>query len=123
MQPARDFPWNEHQGKDDQAWKQRRVADPHCTEQARGRLACQEHQKIAVSFLGRYDSLSFAFMEVHENKKQLRVAVPSPVSFPALDSGTPLVAHPRPPHLPTCHAFPHDAQGICYEHGNVRVSS
>ena len=55
---------------------------------------------MAASSLGRYDSLSFASMKAHKNQKQLRVVVPSSVSFPALDSGAPLVAHPRPPHLP-----------------------
>ena len=69
------------------------------------------------------DSLSFAFMEAPENKKQPHVVVPSPAGFPALDSCAPLVAHPRSPHLPTCHAFPHDTQVICCEHGIVRVSS
>ena len=39
-------------------------------------------------------------MTAHKNQKQLRVVVPSSVSFPALDSCAPLVAQPRPPHLP-----------------------
>jgi len=55
---------------------------------------------MAASSLGRYDSLSFASMKAHRNSKQLRIVVPSSVSFPALDSGSPLAAHPRPPHLP-----------------------
>ena len=65
-----------------------------------GRLACSERQKMAASSLSQCDSLSFAFMKAHRNPKQLRIVVPSSVSFPALDSGTPLIAHPRPPHLP-----------------------
>lgn len=55
---------------------------------------------MAASSLGQYDSLSFAFMKAHKNQKQLRIVVPSSVSFPALDSGVPQVAHPRPPYLP-----------------------
>ena len=39
-------------------------------------------------------------MKAHKNPKQLRIAVPSSVSFPVLDSGTPLIALQRPPHLP-----------------------
>ena len=39
-------------------------------------------------------------MKAHKNPKQLRIVVPSSVSFPALDSGTPLITYPRPPHLP-----------------------
>lgn len=39
-------------------------------------------------------------MKAHKNQKQLRVVVPSSVSFPALESGAPLIPHPRPPHLP-----------------------
>ena len=46
---------------------------------------------MAVSSLGQY-ALSFTFMKAHKNQKQLRVvAVPSSVSFPALDSGALLV--------------------------------
>ena len=55
---------------------------------------------MAASSLGQYDSLSFAFMKAHKNPKQLRVVVPSSVSFPALDSGAPLISRPRPPYLP-----------------------
>jgi hypothetical protein len=39
-------------------------------------------------------------MKAHKNSKRLRIVVPSSVNFPALDSGAPLIAHPRPPHLP-----------------------
>ena len=55
---------------------------------------------MAASSLGQYASLSSASMKAHKNPKQLHVVVPSSVSFPALDSGAPLIAHPRPPHLP-----------------------
>ena len=55
---------------------------------------------MAASSLGQHGSLSFAFVMAHKNPKRLRIVVPSSVSFPALDSGTPLVAHSRPPHLP-----------------------
>jgi len=55
---------------------------------------------MAASSLGQYDSLPFAFMKAHKNPKQLRVVVPSSVSFPVLDSGAPLITHPRPPYLP-----------------------
>ena len=55
---------------------------------------------MAASSLGQYDSLSFASMKAHKNPKQLRVVVPSSISFPVLDSGVPLIAHPRPPYLP-----------------------
>lgn len=55
---------------------------------------------MAASSLGWYDSLSAPFMKAHKNPKQLRIVVPSSVSFPTLDSGAPLIVHPRPPHLP-----------------------
>ena len=55
---------------------------------------------MAASSLGKYDLLPLAFMKVHKNPKQLRIVVPSSVSFPTLGSGTPLIAHPRPPYLP-----------------------
>lgn len=55
---------------------------------------------MAASSLSQYDSLSFAFMKAHRNPKQLRVVVPSSVSFPTLESGAPLIPHSRPPHLP-----------------------
>lgn len=55
---------------------------------------------MAASSLSQYDSLSLAFMAAHKNPKQLRIVVPSSVSFPALDSGAPLISHPRPPYLP-----------------------
>ena len=55
---------------------------------------------MAASSLSQYASLSPAFMATHKNPKQLRIVVPSSVSFPALDSGAPLVTHPRPSHLP-----------------------
>ena len=55
---------------------------------------------MAASSPGKHNPLSFAPMKAHKNSKQLRIVVPSSVSFPALDSGTPLIAHPRPPHLP-----------------------
>jgi FYVE/RhoGEF/PH domain-containing protein 5/6 len=55
---------------------------------------------MAASSLGKHHPLSFAPMNAHKNSKQLRIVVPSSVSFPALDSGTPLIAHPRPSYLP-----------------------
>lgn len=55
---------------------------------------------MAASSLSQYNPLSFAFMKAHKNPKQLFIVVPSSVGFPALDSGAPLIAHPRPPHLP-----------------------
>lgn len=55
---------------------------------------------MAASSLGEHGPLSLAFMKPHKNPKQLRIVVPSSVSFPVLDSGTPLTAHPRPPYLP-----------------------
>ena len=36
---------------------------------------------MAASSLGQYDSLSLASMKAHKNPKQLRVVVPSSVSF------------------------------------------
>jgi FYVE, RhoGEF and PH domain containing 5/6 len=55
---------------------------------------------MAAPSLGKHRPLSFAFMKAHNNPKQLRIVVPSSVSFPVLDSGTPLIANQRPPHLP-----------------------
>lgn len=55
---------------------------------------------MAASSLGKHGHLSFALMKAHKNPKQLRIVVPSSVSFPTLDSGTPMIAYPRPPHLP-----------------------
>lgn len=55
---------------------------------------------MAAPSLGKHDSSTFASMKAHKNPKQLRIVPPSSVSFPALDSGTPLIAYQRPPHLP-----------------------
>jgi hypothetical protein len=55
---------------------------------------------MATSSLGVYNPLSLPVMKAHKNPKQLRIVVPSSVSFPALDYGAPLIIHPRPPHLP-----------------------
>jgi len=55
---------------------------------------------MAASSLSQYGSLSFAFMKANRNPKQLRIVVPSSASFPAPDSGAPLIARPRPSHLP-----------------------
>ena len=55
---------------------------------------------MAVSSLSKHDSLSLTLMKAHKNSKNLRIVVPSSVSFPALDFDAPLISHPRPPYLP-----------------------
>ena len=55
---------------------------------------------MAASSLGKRNRWSCALMKAHKNPKQLRIVVPSSVSFPVLDSGTSLITYPRPPHLP-----------------------
>lgn len=55
---------------------------------------------MAASSLGKHIPFTFASMKPQNNPKQLRIVVPSSVSFPTLDSGTPLTIPPRPPYLP-----------------------